>query len=189
MTGGLRDSGEIPLTRLGTADLTPADLDAIRALLDTAFADDGDGFTDEDWQHAAGGTHLIARLDGSVVGHAAVVPRSIRIGDRTVRAGYVEAVATRPDRQGRGIGTHLMRAAGDVIEEEYELGVLSTGAHAFYARLGWLPWAGHSHVRTPTGTRPTPEDDGSLMVLPTRHLPAPDPTDDIECEWRPGEVW
>jgi aminoglycoside 2'-N-acetyltransferase I len=66
---------------------------------------------------------------------------------------------------------------------------LSTGSHAFYERLGWLRWQGKSHVRTTEGSHRTPEDDDGLMVLPTRRVPHPDRTADIECEWRAGDVW
>ena len=79
----------------------------IRALLDAAFAGD---FSDDDWAHSLGGTHALVETDGAVVAHASVVPRVLELGTQRVRAGYVEAVAVLPARQGKGLGTAVMRA-------------------------------------------------------------------------------
>lgn len=46
----------IRLRTAHTADLAPADLRAVRDLLDDAF--DG-GFSDEDWDHGLGGIHVL----------------------------------------------------------------------------------------------------------------------------------
>jgi aminoglycoside 2'-N-acetyltransferase I len=106
-----------------------------------------------------------------------------------LRAGYVEAVATAPDRQREGLGTLAMRAAGDHVREAFEIGVLGTGSHGFYERLGWTTWRGTSFVRTVDGLVATPDDDGYLMVLRTPSTPPLDPLAPIVCEWRPGDVW
>ena len=107
-----------------SADAPPELLDAIRGLLVDAF---DDGFTPEDWEHALGGHHVIAMDGGAVVAHAAVVPRHFDVGGRAVSVGYVEAVATDRNRRGQGVGSGVMRAAGDIVRAEYELGALSTG--------------------------------------------------------------
>lgn len=61
-------------------------------LLD-AFGDDD--FSDEDWEHALGGWHVVVTLDGGpVLTHAAVVPRVLDVADHAFRTGYVEGVAT-----------------------------------------------------------------------------------------------
>ena len=122
-----------------------------------------------------------------VVGHAAVVERTIHIGDRALRAGYVEAVATAPDRQGSGVGTRVMDKVGGIIRDGYDLGALGTGAHRFYGRLGWGDVAGPSvrpHVRRTRGP-----DEEFIMVLRTPLTPDLDMTAPISCEWRPGDVW
>ena len=62
------------------------------------------------------------------------MPRALDIGRQRVRAGYVEAVAVLPARQGTGLGTAVMRALGEVIAREFELGALSTGEWHFYER-------------------------------------------------------
>jgi aminoglycoside 2'-N-acetyltransferase I len=117
-----------------------------------------------------------------------VVTRDIRVAGLPLRTGYVEAVATAVGRQRSGIGTRLMREVATLLAG-YELGALGTGSHAFYERLGWVTWRGPSSVRTPDGERPTPDEDGYIMVLRTPLSPRLDLDAPISCEWRPGDVW
>jgi aminoglycoside 2'-N-acetyltransferase I len=183
-------ASEQPRVRtLPTTELTAPGIEAIRALLWAAFESDEEGFAENDWQHALGGRHYVVEHDGRIVAHAAVVERAIEIGGGRLRAGYVEAVATAPDRQREGLGTLAMRAAGDRVREAFEVGVLGTGSHGFYERLGWTTWRGPSFVRTVDGLVATPDDDGYLMVLRTPSTPPLDPLAPIVCEWRPGDVW
>jgi aminoglycoside 2'-N-acetyltransferase I len=180
---------DIRIRRLPTAELRPADAEAIRAILWAAFERDEEGFTEHDWEHALGGIHVVAEVDGRIVAHASVLPRQIHIGTRALATGYVEAVATEPGRQRTGLGTAVMGEVGDVIREGYELGLLGTGEHGFYERLGWRTWRGPSSVRTADGRRATPDDDGFLMALETPTSPPLDLYAPISCEWRPGDVW
>jgi aminoglycoside 2'-N-acetyltransferase I len=174
---------------LATDQLTDAEVTALKALMAEAFAaDEHGGFSDDDWAHALGGIHVLAEDDHGIVGHAALVARDIRVGGRPLRTGYVEAVATAVDRQGHGIGTQVMRTVADHLDA-YELGALGTGSHRFYERLGWVTWRGPSSVRTTDGERPTPEEDGYIMVLRTPLTPPLDLGAPISCEWRPGDVW
>jgi aminoglycoside 2'-N-acetyltransferase I len=106
-----------------------------------------------------------------------------------LRTGYVEAMATRTELQGRGIGTEVLRAVNDHIVVVYELGALDTGSDWFYRRLGWLRWRGPTFLRSADGIVRTEDEDGNIMVLPT---PASGPLDldaPISCDPRPGEVW
>ena len=184
------DPDRLRLRQLATDELTRSETEALRALMDAAFgSDEDDGFTDEDWQHALGGLHFVLELDGEIVGHAAVVEREIHVGGRALRTGYVEAVATAPERQGMGLGSILMTDVSDHIRERFELGGLGTGRQSFYGRLGWQIWAGPSSVRTADGDRPTPDEDGAIMVLLTPSSPPLEPTAPISCDWRPGDVW
>ena len=191
MIGAMAGPTSTPvLRRLATAQLAPSDIAGIRALMDVAFGDDEDErFTEDDWQHALGGVHFLLDLEGAIVAHGSVVPRDLYVGGRRLRAGYVEAVATEPDRQRQGLGSRLMTALNETIRNEYELGALGTGRHSFYERLGWLTWRGPSFVRTATGDVRTPDDDGYILVLPTGTSPELDLGAPIACEWRRGDVW
>jgi aminoglycoside 2'-N-acetyltransferase I len=184
------DPDRLRLRRLSTTELTSSEATAIRALMDVAFlADDEQRFSDDDWQHALGGVHFVLELDREIVAHAAVVEREIHVGDRAFRTGYVEAVATDPARQGVGLGSIVMTDVTEYVREHFDLGGLGTGRQSFYRRLGWRVWAGPSSVRTARGDEPTPDEDGSIMVLSTATTPPLDPAAPISCEWRPGDVW
>ncbi len=183
-------SDRIVLRRLGTDELTAREVRAIRRLLVAAFgSQEEEAFTEDDWQHALGGLHFVIDIHGEVVAHAAVVERELHVDGRRLRTGYVEAVATAVKHRGMGLGTMVMREVGYYIQEHFELGALGTGRHGFYQRLGWLTWQGPSSVRSDTGMRPTPEEDGYILVLQTPSSPPLDVTAPISCQWRSGDVW
>lgn len=182
-------SDQTRLRVVPTSDLTSADISAIRGLLWAAFEEDGEGFTEDDWQHALGGIHVLLELDGEIVAHASVVERQLHVDHRPLATGYVEAVATASRHQRRGFGSQLMREVSSHIRDRYELGALGTGHQAFYERFGWLTWRGPSSVRVAGGMTTTSDDDGYIMVLATRTSPPLDISAPISCEWRPGDVW
>jgi aminoglycoside 2'-N-acetyltransferase I len=183
------DASGPAIRQVARANVSEGETSVIRDLLRVAFADDGEGFTDDDWEHAAGGTHFLLENTGAVLAYASVVLRELEVDGRTLRAGYLEAVATRPDVQGRGHGSSVVRAVNEHIRSTYELGALSTGLPDFYRRLGWELWLGPTAVRTERGLVPTPEDDGGIMVLPTPTTQALDLHAAISCEWRRGDAW
>jgi aminoglycoside 2'-N-acetyltransferase I len=159
---------------------------ALRQLLWDAFEGD---FSDDDWQHTLGGWHAVA-LDGdALVSHAAVVPRTIQAGDRAFRAGYVEGVATRPDRQREGLAAAVMAEVSTVLRARFELGVLSTSSHDFYQRLGWEHWQGPTFVRAGGQLVRTEDEDDGIMVLRFGPSQEADVTAPISCESRTGDDW
>ena len=176
---------------LPTAEVPPDLLAAARRLMDEAFGDDPEeAFGDDDWDHALGGTHVVVVEDGLVLAHAALVERTLHTADRSLRTGYVEAVATRPDRQGEGLGSLAVAPATDLVRAHFELGALGTGRWTFYERLGWERWRGPTHVRTATGEQVrTEDDDDGVMVLRTGPSAELDLTGPLTCEERPGDDW
>lgn len=176
--------------RLTTPELTAREVEVIRGLLEAAFGTDEDErFTEVDWAHVVGGIHFVLELDGAIAAHAAVVARVLHVGETPLRTGYVEAVATATDHQGRGTGSALMTEVNAWIRDRYDLGALGTGRHHFYERLGWETWDGPSRVRTADGPRRTAEDDGYILVLRMPTSPPLDLTQPITCDWREGDVW
>jgi len=115
-----------------TADLDPAAREAARALLDEAFHGD---MTEADWEHALGGVHALVWDGPALIGHGSVIQRRLLHQGRALRAGYVEAVAVRPDRQGEGHGAALMSALERVLRGAYDLGALGSSEEGagFYA--------------------------------------------------------
>lgn len=167
----------------------PDDRAALRRLLDAAF----DDFDDDDWEHSLGGHHVFAVDGDTIVGHAAVVERPIVVGSgadrRGFRTGYVEAVATAPEVQGRGVAAAVMERTTELVRARFELGGLCTGLDGFYERFGWERWLGPTHVRRDGTTVRTPDEDGLVFVL--RHGPSAvvDLTAAISCDGRRGDDW
>jgi aminoglycoside 2'-N-acetyltransferase I len=173
--------------RVMTTDEAPGALLAeVRLLLTDAF--DG-SFSDDDWQHTLGGWHVIGSDAGAVVSHAAVVARRIDVGDHSFAAGYVEGVATRPDRQRQGLGSLVMTRAAEVIRREFELGVLSTDRPELYRHVGWERWQGPTFARTDGRLVRTDDEDDGILVLRFGPSQGVDLTAAISCESRQGDDW
>jgi len=169
-----------------TADLDPVTLQAARALLEEVF--DGD-LAETDWEHALGGVHALVWDGPALIGHGSVIQRRLLHQGRALRAGYVEAVAVRADRQGQGHGAALMGALERVLRGAYDLGALGSSAEGagFYAARGWKLWQGPSSALTPDGIRRTSAEDGCLYVF---ELAVPlDLSGELTCDWRDGDVW
>jgi aminoglycoside 2'-N-acetyltransferase I len=157
----------------------------LRALLWSSF----DHFTEDDWEHTLGGVHVVAVDGRRVTGHAAVVPRRVYVGGEERAAGYVEGVAVAAAERSSGVGSAVMREAGGIIADAGQLGVLSTGAHGFYRRLGWERWRGPSFVIEEGRPRRTADEDDGIMVL-RGHVGGPvDLTSPIAVDARSGDDW
>lgn len=172
-----------------TSDLDPETLNNAHTLVITSFEDEPDNYIESDWEHALGGMHAIIGYHGSLIAHAAVVQRRLLHNGEALRCGYVESVAVHPEWRGQGLGHAVMAAIEQVIKGAYQLGALSasTAGAALYVSRGWQRWQGATSVITPTGRTHTPDDDGSVFVLPAR-LDL-DIAAELSCDWRDGDVW
>jgi aminoglycoside 2'-N-acetyltransferase I len=172
-----------------TGDVPAAVLVSARELMVEAFPE---GFTDHDWEHALGGLHAwVEDPVRVVVAHGALVRRRWWGGEEEVGAGYVEAVAVRPDRRREGLGAAVMTALEDRAPA-YDLLVLGSSDEGlpFYASRGWVPWRGPTGVRHPGRDVATPEEDGAVLVLPlTRRWRELDLEAPLRCEPRAGDDW
>jgi aminoglycoside 2'-N-acetyltransferase I len=169
-----------------TADLDNETREDARRMVIEAFGGD---FTEADWEHSLGGMHAMISQHGALIAHAAVVQRRLLYRNSALRCGYVEGVAVREDWRGQGLAHALMDAVEQVLRGGYQLGALSSSeaGRNMYTARGWLPWRGPTSVLSPTGIRPTPDDDGTVYVLPVSvEL---DTSDAITCDWRDGDVW
>jgi aminoglycoside 2'-N-acetyltransferase I len=169
-------------------ELSARELADLQQLMDEAFEG---RFGPDDWTHCLGGLHVVAR-DGehhSLVAHAALVERSLTVGGRDMRTGYVEGVAAAPARQRTGLGSEVMRTVGRLVHDHFDLGALSTGAHRFYEALGWERWQGETFVRRGDELIRTADEDDGIMVL--RHGPSAtlDLGLSICCDAREGDDW
>ena len=161
---------------------------ALTDLCVAAFNEPWDGY----WESIGPGVHVLAEHpERGIVAHAAIVERHLYPGEKDLRTGYVEAVAVAPDLQRRGLGTMVMEVIDGMVDDGYQLGALGTGSHAFYERLGWVPWQGPTWIRERDGSlKRSRSEDGNIMVRSTPITPADlDLSSPIAVDWRPGEVW
>jgi aminoglycoside 2'-N-acetyltransferase I len=164
-------------------ELAPSDKQQIVRLCSEAFDEDfGNMF-----RLLPGSTHVLVRVEGDLASHACWVTRWLQPeGLRALRTAYVEAVATDPSHQGKGLGSFVMMRLAEKIGG-YELGALSPARVSFYERLGWEMWRGPTAIRTRGGLLPTAGEE--VMVLRTPRTPALDASTLITAEWRKGELW
>ncbi|MFF8017274.1 GNAT family N-acetyltransferase [Streptomyces sp. NPDC007929] len=170
-----------------TADLAPAELDAVRGLLDAAFEGD---FGDEDWDHGLGGVHALVHDDSGLAAHGAVVMRRVRHGGRWWRAGYVENVAVRADARRTGLGARVMSELERVVDRAYDFGALSASDEGalLYTSRGWRLWDGQVHALSPLdGIVRLPEEEHSTYVRPAL-AGSLDPAHELVFDWRDGDV-
>lgn len=158
---------------------------AIVRLCTAAFAQDFGALFD---LIPATASHILVRRDDLLIGHATWMPRWLQPGEQPpMRTAYVDAVATLPTYQGRGIGSAVMRRLVEQIED-YELAGLATSRVGFYERLGWELWRGPLSARTDQGSQRTPNEQVMILRLP-KTPPQLDLTLSLSVEWRAGSVW
>lgn len=175
--------------RVPSEGLLADEVAALERLFDEAWRNKGSAFTATDLRNAFGGLHFLVEDRGAIVAHGSVITRELQVGDVSLATGYVEAVATLPSHQHRGLATDVMRAIGDHLDETFQLGALDTGIPAFYEPFGWFVWRGPTYVRMDRGRERTPDEDGSVLVRRTPSTPPIDPTLPLTCDRRPGDVW
>lgn len=171
------------LSVIPTGELTCSARDAIVALCTRAFDQDFANLFD----FVSDSLHVLAYRDGTLIGHACWAARRLEpAGHAPLRTAYVDAVATDPAFQGRGVGSAVMERLMAEIQP-YDLGGLSTPRVAFYARLGWERWRGPTAMRTDDGLVATPDD--TVMILRTPTTPPLDTTTLLIADYRPGQAW
>jgi aminoglycoside 2'-N-acetyltransferase I len=161
----------------------------IIALCEAAYGEDFARLFEE----LTGSVHVLLRDErGVLVSHAEWVTRWLQPAAHPIlRTAYVEAVATAPERQGRGLATAVLRHVSDVLgtDSSWELAALSPSDPAFYAHLGWELWPGPLGIRRGDCIEPTPSDE-QVMILRLVRTPATLVTTSLlTAEWRVGELW
>lgn len=177
---------ELQLTTLSSRDLQPAERQAIITVCTEAYEEDFAPvlalFPDA--------THVLARVEGQLVSHACWVTRWLQPeGLPLLHTAYVEAVATLPTYQEKGIGSTIMQRVAAEIQGYALGGLCAAPAHAgFYERLGWEMWHGPKGIRTSDTVTATPDVE-AVMILRTPRTPLLDLHAPLTAEWREGDVW
>jgi putative acetyltransferase len=80
---------------------------------------------------------LVALEDGDVVGHILFSALEVEIDGRKLKAAALAPMAVWPDRQGRGIGSNLVRRGLDVLKRRGIAAVIVLGHESYYPRFGF----------------------------------------------------
>ena len=119
----------------------PQDIEAINRLTEAAFRNEEySSHTEHFIVNALRRTgqlsiSLVAAEHDEILGHVAISPVSISSG---VTGWYgLGPISVRPDRQGKGIGSALMRAALQQLRQQGAAGCVVLGDPAYYGRFGF----------------------------------------------------
>jgi len=133
----------------------PQDRATVRDLHLATFGDHGQvvaGLVDALRQGVAPGgvgLSLIAEVGDDVGGHVMFTPALLDAPRRLVEVQVLSPVAVLPIRQGRGIGSALIRAGLQIMAERAIPVVFLEGDPVFYLRLGFTP-GGKQGFRKPS---------------------------------------
>ncbi len=175
---------QIEITVSPTRDLDEQTRTEVIDLCKAAFNDEGFNVLFQLVEGSTDPMHVLARLDGRVVGHGVWSTRRMWLEVGTeLKTAYLDAVATLPSLQGRGIGSAVVRRITEEIRD-YDIGCLSTERISFYQHIGWELWNGQRAVKTATGDI-EPMTDDILMIWRTLHTPPLDMNSRLTIEWRP----
>ncbi|WP_026875754.1 GNAT family N-acetyltransferase [Jiangella gansuensis] len=163
----------------------PADHDAVREVHQAAFGDSGRTVADltDDLRtllpagaapgaapspDPGAGLSLVAADAGEVVGHVLFTRSLLDAPDRLVDVLVLSPLGVRPDRQGQGIGSALVRRGLDLLANTSVPLVFLEGHPGYYTRYGFEP-AGELGFRRPSLRIP----DAAFQV---HRLPAFEPS-------------
>ncbi len=136
-----------------------------------------------------GGLHFLGYEGDTLESHAVATTRWLQpAGLPLLKTAYVDAVATLPEAQGRGVGSAVMRALAEGVAEGYEIGCLETERVSFYERVGWELWRGPLAGRDGDVLIPTPEQEG-IMVLRLPRTPPLNLGGLLTIERQPMRIW
>ncbi len=126
-----------------------ADRAAATAIERAAFGGSDEARIVEAVRDLAGSFAFVAEDDGEIFGH--VQMSRAWVGDTEVLA--LGPIGVTPDRQRRGIGSALVRAALAEAEHRGEVAAILLGDPAYYGRFGFQPAAVHGLANPFAGVR------------------------------------
>jgi putative acetyltransferase len=136
----------------------PGDEPAIAAVVEAAFGSAAEARLVELLRASEGfwpELSIVAEAGGEIVGHVMISEATLVDGPRTRPVANLSPLAVRPDHQGRGTGSALVRASTARADERGEPVVVLEGAPAYYGRFGFEPATSHGiHIDLPDWAPP-----------------------------------
>lgn len=132
------------MTGLAIRHETPADIAAIRAVNEAAFETGAEAaLVDMLRENGKFTLSLVADIEGEIVGHILLTDIEMAPGVVEARMLGLAPMAVLPGRQGRGIGSALVRRGLEDCRELGSRGIVVLGHPAFYRRFGFAPASRH----------------------------------------------
>lgn len=127
---------------LAHQELTEADLGGLRQLFDSKYLKEfGEWDPQQPYGYASHDVHIMARIEGRVVGHVGWARREIAVGTETLAIAGVGGVLISGDARGMRLGEELMRCAEQSMRARGHLGFGYLGCREqvvpFYESCGW----------------------------------------------------
>jgi GNAT superfamily N-acetyltransferase len=111
--------------------------------------------------------HFVLYKDGEPVSHVSILKHEIKVGRKPLLVAGLGGVVTRPEAQGKGFASKLMRRAAKYFKQEWQVdaGLLFCLPHMvpYYEWLGWHVIEEPVFFRQPSGKIESPF---IVMVLP-----------------------
>lgn len=127
---------------LAHQELTEADLGELRQLFDSEYLKEfGEWDPQQPYGYASHDVHVMARIEGRVVGHVGWARREIAVGTEIVAIAGVGGVLISADARGTRLGGELMGWAEQSMRDRGHLAFGYLGCREqvvpFYASCGW----------------------------------------------------
>ena len=122
----------------------PADIPGARAVNKAAFETGAEAaLVDALRENGKFVLSLVADMEGEIVGHILFTEIEMEPGGAAARVLGLAPMAVRPDWQGRGIGSALVRRGLEDCRELGYRGVVVLGHPEYYPRFGFIPASRH----------------------------------------------
>ncbi|MBE9552252.1 MAG: N-acetyltransferase [Proteobacteria bacterium] len=147
---------------------TPADILTIHAVNQAAFETAAEAaLVDALRENGKFALSLVAFIEGEIVGHILFTDIEMEPGGAEARILGLAPMAVRPDRQGRGIGSALVRRGLEDCRELGYRGIVVLGHPAFYSKFGFTPASQHGI----TSIYDAPDEAFMALALGDAELP------------------
>lgn len=155
---------------LAHQDLTEADLRGLRQLFDNEYQEFGKWDPHLPYGYAPHDVHIMARIEGRVVGHVGWGRREITVGTETLAIAGVGGVLVSADARGMHLGSELMSWAAQSMRDRGRVAFGYLGCREqvvpFYESCGWTRIRARERSVGCEGEPVVQEPGPPILVLP-----------------------
>ena len=152
-------------------ELTEADLRGLRQLFDSEYLTEfGQWDPQQPYGYAPHDVHIMARIEGRVIGHVGWARREIVVGTETLAIAGVGGVLICADARGMRLGRELMSSAAQSIRDRGRVAFGYLGCREqvvpFYESCGWTRIRARERSVGRDGEPVVDEPGPPILILP-----------------------